>query len=101
MPSDKKLPVGHPDKNRKPDLWSLYRQMLRSRLFEECVRNLWEAGKISGEMHMGLGEEGVAAGVVSHLQDGDAMALDHRGTSPLVIRGIELRSLLREFMGFP
>jgi pyruvate dehydrogenase E1 component alpha subunit len=101
MPSDKKLPVGHPDRNRKPDLWSLYRQMLRSRLFEECVRNLWEAGQISGEMHMGLGEEGVVAGVVSHLQDGDAMALDHRGTSPLVIRGIDLRSLLREFMGFP
>lgn len=101
MPSVKKRPVVHQTENGRADLWSLYRQMLRSRLFEERVRDLWKDGKISGEMHMGLGEEAVAAGVVSHLQDGDAMALDHRGTSPLVIRGIDLLSLLREFMGCP
>ncbi len=99
MPSVRNRRVEHHTEKGKPDLWSLYRQMLRSRLFEEQVRDLWEAGKISGEMHMGLGEEAVATGVVSHLQDGDAIALDHRGTSPLVIRGIDLRSLLREFMG--
>lgn len=46
------------------DRWSLYREMLRSRRFEEAVRELWERGAISGEMHMGLGEEGVAVGVV-------------------------------------
>jgi pyruvate dehydrogenase E1 component alpha subunit len=99
VPSVKKRSVEHQTENRKLDLWALYRQMLRSRLFEERVKDLWEEGKISGEMHMGLGEEAVAAGVVAHLRDGDAMALDHRGTSALVIRGVDLRSLLREFMG--
>jgi len=85
----------------KPDLWDIYRQMLRSRLFEESVRDLWQEGKISGEMHMGLGEEAVVAGIVTHLEDGDAMALDHRGTPPLVIRGIDLVSLLKEMLGCP
>ena len=83
----------------EPDLWSLYRQMLRSRRFEEFVKDLWEKGKISGEMHLGIGEEAIAVGVVDHLQEGDAMALDHRGTPPLVARGVDLVVLLREFLG--
>jgi pyruvate dehydrogenase E1 component alpha subunit len=83
----------------EPNLWSLYRQMLRCRRFEESVKDLWEKGKISGEMHLGIGEEAIAAGVVDHLREGDAMALDHRGTSPLVVRGVDLVSLLREFLG--
>lgn len=83
----------------EPDLWSLYRQMLWSRRFEQAVQQLWEAGHISGEMHLGLGEEAIAAGVVDQLQEGDAMALDHRGTPPLVMRGVDPVSLLREFLG--
>jgi pyruvate dehydrogenase E1 component alpha subunit len=73
--------------------------MLRSRRFEESVKILWEKGSISGEMHLGIGEEAIAAGVVDHFREGDAMALDHRGTSPLVVRGVDLVSLLREFLG--
>jgi pyruvate dehydrogenase E1 component alpha subunit len=75
--------------------------MLRSRLFEDAVKRLWEEGRISGEMHLGVGEEGVAAGVVVQLQDGDAMALDHRGTAPLLMRGVDPVELLREFLGRP
>jgi pyruvate dehydrogenase E1 component alpha subunit len=73
--------------------------MLRSRRFEEAVKRLWEQGRISGEMHLGTGEEAVAAGVVTQLRDGDAMALDHRGTPPLVVRGVDLVALLREMLG--
>lgn len=83
----------------EPDLWSLYRQMLRSRGFEEVVKDLWEKGEISGEMHLGIGEEAIAAGVVTHLQKGDAMVLDHRSTPPLVVRGVDIVFLLREFLG--
>jgi TPP-dependent pyruvate/acetoin dehydrogenase alpha subunit len=81
------------------DLWSLYRQMLRSRLFEEAVTQLWQEGLISGEMHLGTGEEAIAAGVVDHLREGDAMALDHRGTSALLMRGVDPVLLLKEFLG--
>lgn len=84
-----------------PDLWSLYGLMFRSRTFEEAVRQIWKDGKISGEMHLGLGEEAIVAGIVSQLIEGDAMALDHRGTPPMVMRGVDLVALLREFMGQP
>lgn len=83
------------------DLWQIYRHMLRSRLFEEAVTVLWEQGLISGEMHLGTGEEAIAAGVVLQLQDGDAMALDHRGTPPMLMRGVEPVLLLGEFLGQP
>jgi len=83
----------------QPDVWLLYRLMLRSRLFEEAVAELWRQGKISGEMHLGIGEEAIAAGIVQQLRDGDALALDHRGTPPMVVRGIDLDLLLREFLG--
>lgn len=62
------------------DLWSLYALMLKSRLFEEAVTQLWREGLISGEMHLGTGEEAIVAGFVSQLHEGDAMALDHRST---------------------
>ncbi len=81
------------------DLWSLYALMLRSRLYEEAIARLWEAGLISGEMHLGTGEEAVIAGVVAQLRDGDALALDHRATAALLMRGVEPRPLLRELLG--
>jgi TPP-dependent pyruvate/acetoin dehydrogenase alpha subunit len=84
-----------------PDLWSLYALMLKSRLFEEAIAKLWHDGLISGEMHLGTGEEAIIAGVVAQLREGDAMALDHRGTAALLIRGIDPVLILRELLGHP
>jgi len=81
------------------DLWSLYALMLKSRLFEESVTQLWKDGLISGEMHLGTGEEAIIAGVVSHLDTHDAMALDHRGTAALVMHGVDPILILRELLG--
>jgi len=79
----------------------LYQKMYRSRLFEEHVVHIWNDGLITGEMHTGIGEEAINAGIVSQLVGGDAMALDHRGTSPSIIRGVDPKELLLEFMGHP
>ena len=85
----------------QPDVWALYRLMFCSRVFEEAVARLWQAGQISGEMHLSMGEEAIMAGIVSQLIDGDALALDHRGTAPLLMRGVDPALLLREFLGQP
>ena len=79
----------------------LYRQMLRARTYEAAVADLWLQGLISGEMHLGTGEEAVAAGVVTHLRDGDGLALAHRCSPPLVVRGVPLVPMLRELLGMP
>jgi len=34
----------------QPDLWLLYRQMLRSRFFEQRIKEIWKKGLISGKM---------------------------------------------------
>jgi len=83
----------------KPDMERLYRQMARIRFFEEAQADLWNRGLISGEMHLGVGEEAIVAGVLDHLEEGDALALDHRSTPPLVARGVNLAAILLEVMG--
>lgn len=84
-----------------PDLWTLYALMLRSRLLEEGIAALWRDGLISGEMHLGTGEEAIVAGVVSQLREGDALALDHRGTAALLMRGVDPVLIVRELLGLP
>lgn len=84
---------------RTVELLELYRDMARARAFELLLADLWRRGLISGEMHLGTGEEAVVAGVVSHLVEGDALALDHRPTPALVVRGVDLVSLVREMLG--
>jgi TPP-dependent pyruvate/acetoin dehydrogenase alpha subunit len=81
------------------DHWYLYTLMFRCRMFEEGVKRLWQEGSIPGEMHLSMGEEAIVVGFVSQLVDGDAMALDHRATAPMLVRGIDPTLLLKEFMG--
>ena len=76
-----------------------YRMMVRMRLVEEALSRAWAEGLVPGEYHSGIGEEGINAGVILHLSGRDAMALDHRNTSPFVARGAELTALMLEVMG--
>ncbi len=81
------------------DRLRLYRLMLTSRRLEEAISRLWHEGRISGEMHLGIGEEGIVAGVVDHLAEGDAIAADHRSTSPLAMHGVDMTAIVAECLG--
>lgn len=83
------------------DILSLYTQMVTSRRFEEALKQLWDSGLISGEMHLGTGEEAILAGVVSQLLPGDALAVDHRSSAAFFMRGVDPVLLLREMLGQP
>jgi acetoin:2,6-dichlorophenolindophenol oxidoreductase subunit alpha len=76
-----------------------YDAMTRIRAFELAQTDLWAQGLVPGELHSSIGEEAVVVGVTDCLGDGDAMALDHRSTGPLVARGADLTSLLLEVVG--
>lgn len=82
-----------------PDLEALHFEMARMRYFEEALGDLWRRGIISGEMHLGVGEEAIAAGLTAHLEAGDGLALDYRPTPVLVGRGLDLESMLLEMLG--
>ncbi len=77
----------------------LYRQMVRARAFELSLHDLWHRGLISGELHLGTGEEAIVAGVMAHHEDGDALALDHRCTPVLTLLGVDMALMLKKMLG--
>ena len=83
------------------DIWQLFEKMYQARLYEDALTQFYREGLISGEYHSSAGEEAINAGVLAQLVEGDAMALDHRGTAPLLMRGLEPLPLVREIMGHP
>ena len=56
------------------DLWrSLLTDMIRIRVFEERCAELYGESKIRGFLHLYIGEEAIATGVMSWLEPDDAV----------------------------
>ena len=83
-----------------PDvLLQMYAGMLRVRLFEERVRELFAGGRIPGFLHTSVGQEAIAVGAAAALQPDDYVLSTHRGHGHLVARGGSLRALMSELYG--
>lgn len=79
-------------------LW-MYTNMVKIRLFESRVAELFAAGKIPGFVHLYVGEEGVATGVCAHLRDDDYITSTHRGHGHLISKGGDLKLMMAELFG--
>jgi pyruvate dehydrogenase E1 component alpha subunit len=77
----------------------LLRQMLRIRLFEERCVELYSATKIRGFMHLYIGEEAVAAGVIPTLEPDDAVVATYREHGHALVRGLPADRLMAEMFG--
>jgi pyruvate dehydrogenase E1 component alpha subunit len=77
----------------------LYRQMLLIRLFEKAVARLYRAGKIPGFVHLYIGEEAVAAGVMAHLKEEDYIGSTHRGHAHALAKGVPAHEVMAELFG--
>ncbi len=73
--------------------------MLRIRRSEERVAEYFAAGKIPGFVHLYIGEEAVAVGVMAHLRDNDYISSTHRGHGHFIAKGGSLKGLWAELMG--
>ena len=83
-----------------PDaLLQMYAGMLRVRLFEERVRELFANGRIPGFLHTSVGQEATAVGAASDLRPDDYVLSTHRGHGHLVAKGGALRGLMAELYG--
>jgi pyruvate dehydrogenase E1 component alpha subunit len=82
-----------------PDLMGLYRQMLRVRRFEERCAELYSAEQIRGFVHLYIGEEAVAAGVLAQLGDADAVVATYRDHGHALIRGVPMDAVMAEMFG--
>jgi len=77
----------------------LYRRMLLIRRFEECVSDLFAEGKIPGFVHVYIGEEAVAVGVCSVLNDTDYITSTHRGHGHVLAKGGDVKRAMAELFG--
>ncbi len=83
----------------KDTLLSLYRTMIKIRVFESRVSELFAQGKLPGFIHLYIGEEAVATGVCAHLSDGDYITSTHRGHGHLIAKGGDLKLMMAELYG--
>jgi pyruvate dehydrogenase E1 component alpha subunit len=77
----------------------LLRDMLLVRRFEERCVELYSAGLIRGFLHVYIGEEAVATGVVSTLRPDDAIVATYREHGHALLKGMSPRSVMAEMYG--
>jgi pyruvate dehydrogenase E1 component alpha subunit len=78
---------------------SYLRQMTRIRRFEEKCAQVYSAGKIRGFLHLYIGEEAVACGVMPELSRDDAVLATYREHGHALVRGMPARSIMAEMYG--
>lgn len=77
----------------------LYRQMLRIRRFEEEAARLYTERKIGGFLHLYIGQEAVAVGALSVLEDRDCVMTGYRCHGHYLARGGNPREGMAELLG--
>ncbi len=78
---------------------ALMKDMLRVRRFEERCVELYSATKIRGFLHVYIGEEAVATGVMSALTADDAVVATYREHGHALLRGMSARLVMAEMYG--
>ncbi len=80
-------------------LLDMHHRMVRIRHFEEAAGRLAEESRLPGFLHLYVGEEAVAAGVCTALNDDDQISSTHRGHGHLVAKGGDFERMMAELMG--
>lgn len=90
------LDLGHLD---RASLVPLLETMLRIRRAEQKLAAMRKEGLVGGPVHLGVGQEAVAAGVASCLTSSDRVFGAHRSHSHLLAMGSSLHGLFAEVLG--
>lgn len=77
----------------------LYRTMLRIRLFEDRIAELYPEQEMRCPVHLCTGQEAIAAGVCAHLRDEDPIFGTHRSHGHCIAKGMPLRPIAAELYG--
>jgi pyruvate dehydrogenase E1 component alpha subunit len=80
----------------KPVLLDIYWKMVAVRTFEETAADLYLKGQLPGFLHVYIGEEAVAAGVMAHLTPQDMITSTHRGHGHAVAKGARFDMMMAE-----
>jgi TPP-dependent pyruvate/acetoin dehydrogenase alpha subunit len=83
----------------KEALLDAYRTMRTIREFEERLHVEFATGEIPGFVHLYAGEEAIAAGVCTHLNEDDYVASTHRGHGHAIAKGCDVKAMMKEIYG--
>jgi len=78
---------------------SMYESMLKQRLLDEKVVDLYKKGLIQGIAHPCIGQEAVSTGVITNLSKEDLVVSNHRGHGHSLTKGVSERAMLSELFG--
>ena len=78
---------------------AMLRQMILLRAFEEKLEELYQKQAMFGSTHSYRGQEAIAVGVCTALQQKDLIASYHRGTGHIIAQRADLYKLFCECMG--
>ena len=78
---------------------ALLGQMIRIRRFEEKCAELYTQEKIRGFLHLYIGEEAVAVGVMQALDAEDAVVATYREHGHALVRGLSAKAIMAEMFG--
>lgn len=88
-----------PDETRAKHRHELLQQMIRIRRFEEKCAELYSSAKIRGFLHLYVGEEAVAVGILSVLRSDEAVVSTYREHGHALARGVPMDAVLAEMYG--
>jgi pyruvate dehydrogenase E1 component alpha subunit len=77
----------------------LLADMIRVRVMEERCAQLYGESKIRGFLHLYIGEEAVAAGVLARLEPDDAVLCTYREHGHALLRGVPAAAIMAEMFG--
>jgi pyruvate dehydrogenase E1 component alpha subunit len=78
---------------------ALLRDMVRIRRFEERCVELYSGALIRGFLHLYIGEEAIAAGVMAALRDDDAVVSTYREHGHALAKGVGMGPIMAEMFG--
>lgn len=81
------------------EMLRLYHEMVLIRRLEEESARLYQQGKIGGFLHLYIGQEAVASGLLSVRRPEDRVITAYRDHGVAIASGIEAKYLIAEFLG--
>jgi TPP-dependent pyruvate/acetoin dehydrogenase alpha subunit len=90
---------GPPEGLTKDQLLAMYRRIRLIRGFEETAQKLYEAGEITGFLHLSIGQEAVPVGTCTALRHDDYITSTHRGHGDVIGKGCEVKYMFAELYG--
>ncbi len=77
----------------------MLKEMLRIRMFEEKIQQLYLQGQIPGSMHLSTGQEAIPVGFCRNLEKDDYIISSHRGHHHILAKGGQYKYMMAELYG--